>query len=141
MALLNRIYGESTKNVRIYNLWFHTVWLILCIGHITGTLVIDLPNTFEPRINNLIWLLMACIATSIVSLYAEDFSKKRVIYKYISLLLGSLVEFILGYKYATAYPPLTPMVVIALFVGFWFLGGALYVKRESKVKLDVGVTN
>ena len=134
MRILKYVYGTDTRNVRIYNLGFHTIWLILCVSHILGIIEIDFPNAFEPRVTTLVWLQVACIVTSIVSLAPIQYCKNRELYKYVSLLLGALIEFIVAYKYVTVYPPLNPMVVFSTQLGFWFLGGALFVKHEKKVK-------
>lgn len=134
MRILKCIYGVDTRNVRIYNLGFHAIWLILCISHIYGIIEVDLPDTFEPKFTNLVWLLLFCLFTSVVSVSPISYCKNRDLYKYISLLLGALIEFIIAYKYVTIYPPLNPMVIVSTFLGFWFLGGALFVKQEKKVK-------
>ena len=139
MRILKWLYGTDTRNVRIYNLGFHSIWLVLCISHIHGVLEMDFPNAFEPRITTVVWLQIACIVTSIVSLVPMQYVKNRELYKYISLLLGALIEFIVAYKYVTVYPPLNPMVIVSTQLGFWFLGGALFVKyekHEKKVKND-----
>lgn len=133
MKILKCLYGVDTRNIRIYNLGFHLMWFILCVSHIYEILEIDLPNTFEPRVSTLVWLLLACLFTSLISLIPEHYCRNRDLYKYISLLLGSLIEFIIAYKYVTIYPPLNPMVIVATYLGFWFLGGALFVKQK-KVK-------
>lgn len=135
--MLNRLYGRDTRNVRIYNLGFHSIWFMLCVSHIFGVIEVDLPNTFEPRGTQLVWLLLACILSSFVSLIPEHCCKNRDLYKYLSLLLGALIEFIIAYKYVTIYPPLNLMVIVSTYLGFWFLGGALLVKQEKKVNYGV----
>ena len=132
MRILKYLYGVNTRNVRIYNLGFHSIWLVFCISHIYGIIKIDLPNTFEPKYNSLIWLMLACLVTSIASMPISR-CKNRDLYKYISLLLGALIEFIIAYKYVTIYPPLNLMVIVSTCLGFWFLGGALFVKQKKKV--------
>lgn len=137
MGILKCLYGADTRNVRIYNLGFHAIWFMLCVSHIFGIIEVDLPNTFEPRVTKLVWLLLACILSSFVSLIPEYYCKNRDLYKYLSLLLGALIEFIVAYKYVTIYPPLNPMVIVSTYLGFWFLGGALFVKQEKKVNYGV----
>lgn len=137
MGILKCLYGVDTRNIRIYNLGFHSVWFMLCVSHIFGIIEVDLPNTFEPRVTKLIWLLLACILSSFVSLTPIRYCKNRDLYKYLSLLLGALIEFIIAYKYVTIYPPLNPMVIVSTYLGFWFLGGALFVKQDKKVNYGV----
>ena len=134
MRILKCLYGTDTRNVRIYNLGFHSIWLMLCVGHILGIIEIDFPDVFEPRVTTVIALQVMCVVTNIVSLFPIHYCKNRELYKYISLLLGALIEFIIAYKYVTIYPPLNPMVVFSTQLGFWFLGGALFVKQEKKVR-------
>ena len=139
MRILKWLYGVDTRNVRIYNLGFHFIWFMLCVSHIFGIIEVDLPNTFEPRFTTVVWLLLACLLTSVVSIAPVSYCKNRDLYKYISLLLGALIEFIIAYKYVTIYPPLNPMVIVSTYLGFWFLGGALFVKQDKKV--NYGATN
>lgn len=134
MRILNCLYGVGTRNVRIYNLGFHSIWLMLCVGHILGIVELDFPDIIEPRLVTVIGLQIACISASIVSLFPIQYCRNRELYKYVSLLLGALIEFIIAYKYVTNYPPLNPMVVFSTQLGFWFLGGALFVKQGKKVK-------
>lgn len=137
MCVLSRIFNEDTRTVRVFNLFYHLIWFVLLISHITNLFVIDLPDTFEPRMNLLIWLILICIGLSILSLITEG--RRRILTKYVSLLLGSLIQLIIAYKYVTLYPPLTPMVIVSSAISFWFMVGALYVKKESKEKIH-GVT-
>lgn len=134
MCILSKTYTNETRNVRVFNLSYHLVWLVLLIAHITNLFVIDLPDTFEPRMSLLVWLIMACIALSIISLVAQG--RRRVLTKYVSLLLGSLIQLIIAYKYLMLYPPLTPMVIVSTVLAVWFIGAALFVKKQNKENLN-----
>ena len=134
MCILYKTYTNETRNVRVFNLSYHLVWLVLLIAHITNLFVIDLPDTFEPRMSLLVWLIMACIALSIISLIAQG--RRRVLTKYVSLLLGSLIQLIIAYKYLMLYPPLTPMVIVSTVLAVWFIGAALFVKKQNKENLN-----
>ena len=129
-----QLFNTGTRSIRVLNLTVHLVWLLLTIAHITNVVVIDLPDTFEPRMNMLVWLLLANVLLTMVSLTAEG--RRRTLTKYVSLLLGSLIELIIAYKYSTAYPPLTPMVIVSSVLALWFIGAALYVKRECKESIN-----
>lgn len=137
MCVLSKTFNGDTRTVRVFNLAYHLIWLILLLAHITKLFVIDLPDTFEPRMNLLIWLILICIGLSILSLITEG--RRRILTKYVSLLLGSLIQLIIAYKYVTLYPPLTPMVIVSSAISLWFMAGALYVKKENKEKIH-GVT-
>lgn len=137
MCVLSKTFNGDTRTVRVFNLAYHLIWLILLLAHITKLFVIDLPDTFEPRMNLLIWLILGCIGLSILSLITEG--RRRILTKYVSLLLGSLIQLIIAYKYVTLYPPLTPMVIVSSAISLWFMAGALYVKKENKEKIH-GVT-
>ena len=137
MCVLSKTFNGDTRTVRVFNLTYHLIWLILLLAHITKLFVIDLPDTFEPRMNLLIWLILSCIGLSILSLITEG--RRRILTKYVSLLLGSLIQLIIAYKYVTLYPPLTPMVIVSSAISLWFMAGALYVKKENKEKIH-GVT-
>ena len=134
MCILTKTYTNETRNVRVFNLSYHLVWSVLLIAHITNLFVIDLPDTFEPRMNLLIWLMFTCVALSIVSLVAQG--RRRVLTKYVSLLLGSLIQLIIAYKYLMLYPPLTPMVIVSTVLAAWFIGAALFVKQKNKENLN-----
>jgi hypothetical protein len=134
MCILTKTYTNETRNVRVFNLSYHSVWLVLLIAHITNLFVIDLPDTFEPRMNLLVWLMIVCIALSVVSLVAQG--RRRVLTKYVSLLLGSLIQLIIAYKYLMLYPPLTPMVIVSTVLAAWFIGAALFVKQKNKENLN-----
>lgn len=134
MCILTKTYTNETRNVRVFNLSYHSVWLVLLIAHITNLFVIDLPDTFEPRMNLLVWLMIVCIVLSIVSLVAQG--RRRVLTKYVSLLLGSLIQLIIAYKYLMLYPPLTPMVIVSTVLAAWFIGAALFVKQKNKENLN-----
>lgn len=134
MCILTKTYTNETRNVRVFNLSYHLVWLVLLLAHITNLFVIDLPDTFEPRMNLLVWLMIVCIALSIVSLVAQG--RRRVLTKYVSLLLGSLIQLIIAYKYLMLYPPLTPMVIVSTVLAAWFIGAALFVKQKNKENLN-----
>lgn len=134
MCILAKTYTNETRNVRVFNLTYHLIWLVLLIAHITNLFVIDLPDTFEPRMNLLVWLMIVCIALSVVSLVAQG--RRRVLTKYVSLLLGSLIQLIIAYKYLMLYPPLTPMVIVSTVLAAWFIGAALFVKQKNKENLN-----
>jgi hypothetical protein len=134
MCILTKTYTNETRNVRVFNLSYHSVWLVLLIAHITNLFVIDLPDTFEPRMNLLVWLMIVCIVLSVVSLVAQG--RRRVLTKYVSLLLGSLIQLIIAYKYLMLYPPLTPMVIVSTVLAAWFIGAALFVKQKNKENLN-----
>ena len=134
MCILTKTYTNETRNVRVFNLSYHLIWLVLLIAHITNLFVIDLPDTFEPRMNLLVWLMVICIALSVVSLVAQG--RRRVLTKYVSLLLGSLIQLIIAYKYLMLYPPLTPMVIVSTVLAAWFIGAALFVKQKNKENLN-----
>lgn len=134
MCILTKTYTNETRNVRVFNLTYHLIWLVLLIAHITNLFVIDLPDTFEPRMNLLVWLMIVCIALSVVSLVAQG--RRRVLTKYVSLLLGSLTQLIIAYKYLMLYPPLTPMVIVSTVLAAWFIGAALFVKQKNKENLN-----
>lgn len=134
MCILTKTYTNETRNVRVFNLSYHLIWLVLLIAHITNLFVIDLPDTFEPRMNLLVWLMIVCIALSVVSLVAQG--RRRVLTKYVSLLLGSLIQLIIAYKYLMLYPPLTPMVIVSTVLAAWFIGAALFVKQKNKENLN-----
>lgn len=134
MCILTKTYTNETRNVRVFNLSYHSVWLVLLIAHITNLFVIDLPDTFEPRMNLLVWLMIVCIVLSVVSLVAQG--RRRVLTKYVSLLLGSLIQLIIAYKYLMLYPPLTPMVIVSTVLATWFIGAALFVKQKNKENLN-----
>lgn len=137
MCVLSKTFNGDTRTVRVFNLSYHLIWLILLLAHITNLFVIDLPDTFEPRMNLLIWLILSCISLSILSLITEG--RRRILTKYVSLLLGSLIQLIIAYKYVTLYPPLTPMVIVSSAISLWFMAGALFVKKENKENMN-GVT-
>lgn len=137
MCVLSKTFNGDTRTVRVFNLSYHLIWLILLLAHITKLFVIDLPDTFEPRMNLLIWLILSCISLSILSLITEG--RRRILTKYVSLLLGSLIQLIIAYKYVTLYPPLTPMVIVSSTISLWFMAGALFVKKANKEKIH-GVT-
>ena len=137
MCVLSKTFNGDTRTVRVFNLSYHLIWLILLLAHITKLFVIDLPDTFEPRMNLLIWLILSCISLSILSLITKG--RRRILTKYVSLLLGSLIQLIIAYKYVTLYPPLTPMVIVSSAISLWFMAGALFVKKANKEKIH-GVT-
>lgn len=134
MCTFNKLYGIDTKGIRVFNIYYHSIWLILLLGHITEIVSIDLPDSFEPKINLLVWIILLCIYFSILSLTSEG--RRRILMKYISLVLGSLIQLIIAYKYVMVYPPLTPMVIISSIISLWFIGASLYIKKINKENMN-----
>lgn len=134
MCTFNKLYGFDTKGIRVFNIYYHSIWLILILGHITEVISIDLPDSFEPKINLLIWIILSCIYFSILSLTSKG--RRRILMKYISLVLGSLIQLIIAYKYLMVYPPLTPMVIISSIISLWFIGASLYIKKINKENMN-----
>lgn len=136
--MLSKIYSHRTRSIRVFNLTYHTIWLVILIAHITSVMQVDLPNTFGLGLNSLIWLLLFTIGLSIISLISEG--RKRTLSKYVSLLLGSLIQLIIAYKYVAVYPPLTPMVIVSTVLALWFMGAGLFIKKENKEQINGEVT-
>lgn len=134
MCLLTKTFNKETRSIRVFNLTYHLVWLVLLISHITNVFIIDLPDTFKPKMDLLIWLILICIGLTIISLVAQG--RRRTLTKYVSLLLGSLIQLIITYKYLMLYPPLTPMVIISFVLAVWFIGAALFIKKTNKETLN-----
>lgn len=136
--MLSKIYSHRTRSIRVFNLTYHTIWLVILIAHITSVMQVDLPNTFGLGLNSLIWLLLFTIGLSVISLISEG--RKRTLSKYVSLLLGSLIQLIIAYKYVAVYPPLTPMVIVSTVLALWFMGAGLFIKKENKEQINGEVT-
>lgn len=136
--MLSTIYSHRTRSIRVFNLTYHTIWLIILIAHITSLMQVDLPDTFGLGLNSLVWLLLFTIGLSIISLISEG--RKRTLSKYVSLLLGSLIQLIVAYKYVAVYPPLTPMVIVSTALALWFMGAGLFIKKENKEQINGEVT-
>lgn len=134
MCILTKTYNNNTKSVRIFNMYYHIIWLFLLLAHITDLFVIDLPYTFASKLGLFVWLIVSCIGLTIVSLTAKG--RRRILCKYVSLLLGSLIQLIIAYKYMTLYPPLTPMVIVSILLSAWFIGAALLVKKQNKEEIN-----
>lgn len=137
--MLSVIYSHRTRSIRVFNLSYHTVWLIMLISHITSLVQVDLPDTFGLGINSLVWLILANISLSILSLVSSG--RRRTLSKYVSLLLGSLIQLIIAYKYIVVYPPLTPMVIVSTALALWFMGAGLFIKKENKEQVNVDRAN
>lgn len=132
--MLSLIYSPQTRSIRLFNLVYHCIWLLLLIAHITSLVQVDLPDTFGLGFNSLVWLILAVIFLSIISLTSAG--RKRTLSKYVSLLLGALVQLIVAYKYSVVYPPLTPMVIVSTALALWFMGAGLFIKKENKELLN-----
>lgn len=128
--MISSIYAHRTRSIRVFNLTYHIMWLILLIAHVTTVVQVDLPDTFGLGLNALIWLILLTIGLSIVSLVSQG--RKRTLSKYVSLLVGALVQLIIAYKYIVVYPPLTPMVIVSTALALWFVGAGLFIKKENR---------
>lgn len=132
--MLSLIYSHRTRSIRLFNLIYHCIWLLLLIAHVTSLIQVDLPDTFGLGFNSLIWLLVSVTGLSILSLTSTG--RRRTLTKYVSLLLGSLIQLIIAYKYIVVYPPLTPMVIVSTALALWFMGAGLFIKKENKEQID-----
>lgn len=132
--MLSIIYSHRTRSIRVFNLTYHTIWFVILIAHITSLVQVDLPDTFGLGLNSLVWLLLSTIGLSIISLISDG--RKRTLSKYVSLLLGSLIQLIIAYKYVAVYPPLTPMVIVSTALALWFMGAGLFIKKENKEQIN-----
>lgn len=128
--MISSIYAHRTRSIRVFNLTYHIMWLILLIAHVTTVVQVDLPDTFGLGLNALIWLILLTIGLSVVSLVSQG--RKRTLSKYVSLLVGALVQLIIAYKYIVVYPPLTPMVIVSTALALWFVGAGLFIKKENR---------
>lgn len=128
--MISFIYAHRTRSIRVFNLTYHIMWLILLIAHVTMVVQVDLPNTFGLGLNSLIWLILLTIGLSVISLVSQG--RKRTLSKYVSLLVGALVQLIIAYKYIVVYPPLTPMVIVSTALALWFVGAGLFIKKENR---------
>lgn len=132
--MLSLIYSHRTRSIRVFNLSYHIVWLIMLIAHITSLVQVDLPDTFGLGLNALVWLILINIGLSILSLTSSG--RRRTLSKYVSLLVGTLVQLIIAYKYLIVYPPLTPMVIVSTALALWFMGAGLFIKKENKEQIN-----
>lgn len=128
--MISSIYAHRTRSIRVFNLTYHIMWIILLIAHVTMIVQVDLPDTFGLGLNSLIWLILLTIGLSVVSLVSQG--RKRTLSKYVSLLVGALVQLIIAYKYIVVYPPLTPMVIVSTALALWFVGAGLFIKKENR---------
>ena len=132
--ILSALYRNGTHTARVFNLIYHALWLALLILHLTGSIIISIPDTFEPSIDILICAIIFNIILTIISLTSSG--RRRTLCKYVSLLLGSLIQLIISYKYIMVYPPLSPTVITSAVLALWFFIGAMFIKKENKEDIN-----
>ena len=132
--ILSALYRNGTHTARVFNLIYHALWLALLILHLNGSIIISIPDTFEPSIDILICAIIFNIILTIISLTSSG--RRRTLCKYVSLLLGSLIQLIISYKYIMVYPPLSPTVITSAVLALWFFIGAMFIKKENKEDIN-----
>lgn len=130
--MLKLFYGIDTRSVRVLNLTIHLLWAYLIITHLSGLAQVHLPEKAEPNFSLILGLAVTTIAATSLS-FADNIYKMRI--KYLSLVLGSITQTLIGLKYASIYPPFDVMVLVCSILAIWFVGGAIYVKNRQ------GITN
>lgn len=124
--MLQHLYGKDTRSVRVLNLGISIMWCYLIITNISGYLKVNLPEKIEPSFNLLLTLL---ILNLVLTCFTFVESNYRVKLKYVSLTLGSLIQALIGLKFANNYPPFDIMVIVCFLLSMWFVGGAIYIKQ------------
>lgn len=132
--ILSALYRNGTHTARVFNLIYHALWLTLLILHLAGSIIISIPDTFEPSIDILICAIIFNIILTIISLTSSG--RRRTLCKYVSLLFGSLIQLIISYKYIMVYPPLSPTVITSAVLALWFFIGAMFIKKENKEDIN-----
>lgn len=132
--ILSALYRNGTHTARVFNLIYHALWLALLILHLTGSIIISIPDTFEPSIDILICAIIFNIILTTISLTSSG--RRRTLCKYVSLLFGSLIQLIISYKYIMVYPPLSPTVITSAVLALWFFIGAMFIKKENKEDIN-----
>ena len=133
--MLKLLYGVDTRSVRILNLLVHLMWCYLIITHLSGWALIDLPEKIEPSFSLILALTIINLVVTSFTFVDTEFQTKL---KYFSLTLGSLVQTLIGLKYATSYPPFDVMVIVCSLLALWFVGGAVYIRQITCGDLNVG---
>lgn len=128
--MITKLYGSDIRAVRVFNLVIHIIWGYLIIAHLAGITIIDLPDNIEPSFTVLLALI---IANTVVTSFTFVDSIFKIKLKYCSLTLGSLIQAMIGIKYATNYPPFDVMIIVCSVLSLWFVGGAIYVKINKGV--------
>lgn len=125
IIMLQHLYGKDTRSVRVLNLGINVIWAYLIITHLAGIAEVNLPEKIEPKFTHILYLVLTTIIITLLS-FVQCCHKDR--FKFASLILGSIVQILIGLKYVTNYPPFDMMVIVCGSLALWFVLGAFYVK-------------
>lgn len=127
--LLRQLYGSDTRSLRVLNTTIHIIWAYILLVHLGNILLVDLPCINGSTYFSILGL---SIGTVIFSLGSFIDSKLKIKLKYISLILGSLTQALIGIQFVTAFPPFDLMIVVNTVLSIWFVLGAFYLKQVKE---------
>lgn len=124
--LLKHFYGSSIRSVMCINTICAMLWFILVFFPLIGIESINVPEQLHktfPVINtgSALILFFAFLA------FKVETSHRKQLFKATSLIIGSMLQAILGSFYISNYPPFEPMLIVCCMLSIWFIGAFLYV--------------
>lgn len=124
--ILRHLYGSDTRSLRVLNTTIHTIWVYILLVHLGNVLLVDLPCINGSTYFSLLGVSIGTVILSLGSFIETRYKKKL---KYLSLILGSLTQALIGIQFVTAFPPFDLMIVVTTVLSIWFVMGAFYLKQ------------
>lgn len=123
--ILTIIYGRDTRPAQCLNITMTMLWAVICMGAHGDWLAVYLPATVSASVTQIVWLLCFTLLFSLSGFITEG--RVRQVTKAFGLALGGLANIIIANSYATAYPPLDPILLLCVVLGLWFLGAVFFI--------------
>lgn len=124
------IYGNGTHNLRVFTLLISSVWGVLVVLSLSGSIELHLPD--NPLVNFHLLGVMLVVTSCITGLSFFVKGVEGVMLRFFSLTTGALSQALLALRFSSVYPPLDVMSLMCTVTSLWLLGGAFYVNADVK---------
>lgn len=123
--LLNKLYGRDTRPAQCLSMIMSVLWCTVWLGEQLGWFTVYLPATVSANLSQVVYLFGASLLFSLLGVFTAY--RTHQVAKTFGLVLGGLSHIIIANSYATAYPPLDPVLLLCVVIGMWFLGAVFFV--------------
>lgn len=123
--ILNRLYGRDTRPAQCLSMIMSVLWVVMWAGEQSGWFTVYLPATVSAHLSQVIYLFSISLLFSLLGFFTD--CRTHQVAKTFGLVLGGLSHIIIANSYATAYPPLDPVLLLCVVLGMWFLGAVFFV--------------
>lgn len=125
--MLKWLFGTGTRSVQTFNLCINTIWLSILALHLTGFILLDLPDILIKNVGVLILGSIIVNVLGFTSFLVTGF--RHQLFKIGALLLNSLLQAIIATFYVTKYPPFEMIILVNVSFSIWFLLAVLYISK------------